>query len=101
MKILHTADWHLGKQQGRILRSDDLRRAVERVVKVCEREAVEVLLIAGDLFDNVYRADDTRAAIDLLKVSVGPFLRSGGTILAVMGNHDGETFSATLQHALA
>jgi exonuclease SbcD len=101
VKILHTADWHLGKHQGRIDRSDDLRRAVERVVEVCERDAVEVLLIAGDLFDNVYRADDVRAALDLLKESVGPFLRRGGTILAVTGNHDGETFSATLQHVLA
>jgi exonuclease SbcD len=101
VKILHTADWHLGKRLGWIDRSDDLRRAVGRVVDVCEREAVEVLLIAGDLFDNVHRADDVRAAIDLLKGAVGPFLRRGGTILAVTGNHDGETFAATLQHALA
>jgi exonuclease SbcD len=101
VKILHTADWHLGKRLGRVDRSEDLRRAVGRVVEVCEREGVEVLLIAGDLFDNVYRADDVRDAIDLLKGAVGPFLRRGGTVLAVTGNHDGETFSATLQHALA
>jgi exonuclease SbcD len=101
VRILHTADWHLGKRLGRIDRSDDLRRAVERVVEVCEREAVEVLLIAGDLFDSVSRADDVRAAVHLLKESVGPFLRRGGTILAVTGNHDGETFAATLGHALA
>jgi exonuclease SbcD len=101
VKILHTADWHLGKQQGRISRSDDLRRAIERVVEVCDREAVDVLLVAGDLFDNVHRADDVRAAVDLLKETVGPFLRNGGTILAVAGNHDSETFAATLQHTLA
>ncbi len=101
MKILHTADWHLGKRLGRIDRSDDLRRAVGRVVEVCEREGVEVLLIAGDLFDNIHRADDVRAAVHLLRDAVGPFLRRGGTILAVPGNHDGETFPATLQHALA
>jgi len=69
-------------------------------VDLCDREGVEVLLIAGDLFDNVYRAEDVCAAIDLLKTTVGPFLRRGGTILAVTGNHDGETFSATLQQRL-
>jgi exonuclease SbcD len=31
MRILHTADWHLGDRLGRIDRTDDLRRAVERV----------------------------------------------------------------------
>lgn len=101
VKILHTADWHLGKRLGRIDLRDDLARAVGRVIDVCEREAVEVLVIAGDLFDNVYRAGDVNAAIDLLKEGVRRFLRRGGTILAVTGNHDGETFPATLQHALA
>src|SRR5436305_10671252 len=101
MRVLHTADWHLGKRLGRVDRTDDLRRAAERVVEVCGREAVDVMVIAGDLFDNVYRADDVRAAVDLLKGVVGPFLRRGGTVLAVAGNHDGETFTATLQHALA
>ena len=31
MRILHTADWHLGDRLGRQDRTDDLRRAVERV----------------------------------------------------------------------
>ena len=84
MKILHTADWHLGKRLGRVSRSGDLCRAVERVLGHCEREGVDVLLIAGDLFDNVYRADDVCAAIDLLRTTVGPFLRRNGTILAVI-----------------
>ena len=100
MKILHTADWHLGNRLGRIDRSDDLRRAVERVIEVAGREAVEVILIAGDLFDDVYRADDVRTAVDLLKSAVRSFLQRGGTILAVTGNHDGEKFAATLQHTL-
>lgn len=101
MKILHTADWHLGKRLGRVDRADDLRRAIEEVIDHCQRREVEVLLIAGDLFDNVHRPDDVRAATDLLRATVAPFLRGGGTILAVTGNHDGEIFPATLQHALA
>lgn len=101
MKILHTADWHLGKRLNRISRADDLSRAVERVMGYCEQEDVDMLLIAGDLFDNVCRADDVCEAIDHLKEAVRPFLRRGGTILATTGNHDGETFCKTLKHTLA
>lgn len=101
MKLLHTADWHLGKRLGRVDRSGDLRRCVEQVFGYCERFDVDVLLIAGDLFDNVCRADDVCAAIDHLKDAARPFLARGGTIVAVTGNHDGETFCRTLQHTLA
>jgi DNA repair exonuclease SbcCD nuclease subunit len=100
MKILHTADWHLGQRLGRVDRSEDLRLAVERVMGLCESHAVDVLIIAGDLFHSVRRADDLRDAIGHLEGAVRPFLRRGGTILAVTGNHDGETFCRTLQHTL-
>jgi exonuclease SbcD len=101
MKILHTGDWHLGKRLNRVDRADDLRRAVERVFAACERENVDLLLIAGDLFDTVCRADDVCAAIDHLKDVARPFLARGGTIVATTGNHDGETFCRTLEHTLA
>ncbi len=101
MRILHTADWHLGKKLGRIDRADDLKRSVEAIFGYCETHAVDLLLIAGDLFDSVCRQDDVCAAIDHLKEAARPFLRGGGTILATTGNHDGETFCKTLQHTLA
>lgn len=101
MKILHTADWHLGSRLGRVNRSEDLRLAVERILDYCERDNIDVLLIAGDLFDNVCRSDDVCDAIDHLKEVVRPFLGRGGTILTTTGNHDGETFCKTLRHTLA
>jgi exonuclease SbcD len=101
VKLLHTADWHLGKRLGRVDRSADLRQAVERVFAYCDEQRVDVLLIAGDLFDSVCRADDVCAAIDHLKDAARLFLARGGTILATTGNHDGETFCQTLRHTLA
>ena len=100
MRIMHTADWHLGRRQGRVDRSEDLSRAVERVMAYCEAEDVEVLVIAGDLFENGNRPDDVCRSIKILRDSVQPFLRRGGTILAITGNHDGETLSQTINHAL-
>jgi DNA repair protein SbcD/Mre11 len=101
MKILHTADWHLGDRLGRIDRTADLRRAVERVAGYCERERAEVLLLAGDLFSELSRPDGLRDSIAHLQEVFTPFLANGGTIVALTGNHDNEIFCQTLRHAMA
>ena len=86
MRILHTADWHLGDRLGRIDRTADLRRAVERIAAYCAEHAVEVLLVAGDMFSEMARPDSLRASIEHLQQTFQPFLLTGGTILALTGN---------------
>lgn len=100
MRILHTADWHLADRLGRIDRTDDLRRAVEQVAGYCRSEKVDVLLVAGDLFSELAGADALREAIEHLQKVFQPFLRDGGTILTLTGNHDKENFCQTLKHAM-
>src|SRR4051794_767548 len=100
MRILHTADWHLGDRLGRIDRTDDLKRGVERIAAYCESEAADVLLVAGDLFSELSRPETLRDTIGHLRTSFGPFLARGGTILALAGNPDNETFCQTLRHTL-
>lgn len=101
MRILHTADWHLADRLGRIDRTDDLRKAVERVAGYCESEKVDVLLVAGDLFSELASPDALRDSIRHLRETFQPFLRGGGTILALTGNHDKENFCQTLRHAMS
>jgi exonuclease SbcD len=97
MRILHTADWHLGDRLGRIDRTDDIRRAVERVGGYCIQEHVDVLLLAGDLFSELSRPDSLRESIEHLQATFEPFLLGGGTLLAITGNHDNENFCQTLR----
>jgi exonuclease SbcD len=97
MRILHTADWHLGDRLGRIDRTEDLRRAVERVAQICTEQQADVLLVAGDLFSEMSRPEGLRESIEHLQATFTPFLLQGGTILALTGNHDNETFCRTLQ----
>jgi exonuclease SbcD len=100
MRILHTADWHLGDRLGCVDRTDDLRRAVEQIAAYCESERVDILLVAGDLFSELARPDGLRDAVRHLQETFAKFLRDGGTIVAVTGNHDNENFCQTLWHAM-
>jgi exonuclease SbcD len=100
MRILHTADWHLGDRLGRVDRARDLRRAVERIGEYCQQESVDVLLVAGDIFSELARPDSLREAIEHLQDVFRGFLAAGGTILALTGNHDNENFCRTLTHAM-
>jgi exonuclease SbcD len=100
MRILHTADWHLADRLGRIDRTDDLRRAVERVADYCRTEEVDVLLVAGDLFSELAGPEALRDSIRHLQEVFHDFLRQGGTILTLTGNHDKENFCQTLRHAM-
>jgi exonuclease SbcD len=101
MKILHTGDWHLGDRLNHIDRTEDLRRAVERVAAYCQEWDVDVLLVAGDLFSERSRADNLRDAVGHLHATFRPFLDRGGAVVALTGNHDNETFCRTLVHAMS
>ena len=100
MRILHTADWHLNDRLGRIDRTDDLRKGVERVAAHCREQKVDVLLVAGDLFSELARPDALRETIRHWQDVFADFLNGGGTILTLTGNHDNENFCQTLRHAM-
>jgi DNA repair protein SbcD/Mre11 len=104
MRLLHTADWHLGDRLGSrgIDRTEDLRRAVERVARYCDRENIDVLLVAGDLFsDKLGMQKDLSETVRHLGDTLRPFLLRGGTILALTGNHDRDIPAQTLRSTLA
>ncbi|MEZ6139235.1 MAG: exonuclease SbcCD subunit D [Zavarzinella sp.] len=100
MRILHTADWHLGDRLGRQDRTADLRTAVEQVAKYCHQEQVDLLLVAGDLFSELARPDSLRDTIRHWGATFSDFLHQGGTIITLTGNHDNEVFCRTLAEAM-
>src|SRR5262249_41291330 len=100
MKVLHTADWHLGDRLGRIPRVEDLRRGVEQLARYGEQEKADVLLVAGDLFSELSRPDELRASVEHLAEIFQSFLLDGGTIVALTGNHDNENFCRTMREVL-
>ena len=53
MKILHTADWHLGKRLDHVSRLEEQKEVLEEICQIADREEVDAILIAGDLFDQI------------------------------------------------
>lgn len=51
MKILHTSDWHLGQKFISRDREEEHRLALDWLVQTIENEGVELLIVAGDVFD--------------------------------------------------
>ena len=88
MKILHTADWHLNDKLRRQDRTQHLRRRVELVAEICDREQVDVLLIAGDVFSDQATASEVADSFRHLRRTFARFLSRGGIAIAVTGNHD-------------
>ncbi|WP_020619333.1 exonuclease SbcCD subunit D [Paenibacillus daejeonensis] len=86
MKIVHTADWHLGKLVQGVYMTDDQAFILEQLLRDIEEERPDVVIIAGDLYD---RAVPPAEAVQLLDRTLEQLvLRLGIPVLAVAGNHD-------------
>ncbi|TVR66466.1 MAG: exonuclease subunit SbcD [Gemmatimonadales bacterium] len=51
MKILHTADWHLGASLDSVSLLEDQRRFLDWLLEVIREEGIDALLVSGDVFD--------------------------------------------------
>src|SRR6476660_1767582 len=51
MRILHTADWHVGRRLGRHDRAAETAAALEEVERIATEHEVDLVLVAGDVFD--------------------------------------------------
>lgn len=51
MKILHTADWHIGQLFHEYDRGYEHQQFLDWLVKLLQAEQIDVLLISGDVFD--------------------------------------------------
>ncbi|RTE51889.1 exonuclease subunit SbcD [Arenibacter aquaticus] len=88
MKILHTSDWHIGKQLHKYDLSEDLELFFTWLIAYIKSENIDVLLVSGDIFD---QANPSQAAYkqyyDLLKNLISLDCK----IILTGGNHDSPT----------
>ena len=59
MKILHTADWHIGQRLHERQRTDEHKRFLEWLLEKIQAHQVELLLVSGDIFDTALPSSDS------------------------------------------
>jgi len=86
MKILHTSDWHLGKHLNNVSRHPEQISVLREICEIADREQVQVIIIAGDLFDTYNPPiESTELFYKTLKRLADNGKRP---VIAIAGNHD-------------
>lgn len=85
MRFLHTADWHVGKTLKGRSRLDEQRQVLAEIVDIARANAVDAVLIAGDVYDSsVPNAEAQRLVVRALL----DLRDAAGQVIAIAGNHD-------------
>lgn len=85
MRIVHTADWHAGRFWKGTMRLDETVKVLDHLAGYLEREKVDLLLVAGDVFDVPSPGPEAEAVV------FGFFRRLGAKnipAVVIAGNHD-------------
>jgi exonuclease SbcD len=85
-KILHTSDWHLGKKLGRFSRIEEQETFLNELNAIIQAEKVDLLLIAGDLFDTYNPSVQAQQLCYSSLVEVSDYGKI--PVLIIAGNHD-------------
>ncbi len=86
MKILHTADWHLGKRLERFSRLEEQQAALDELIAIANEHSVDLVLVAGDLFDTYNPPNE---ASELFYKALRQLTANGSRpVVAIAGNHD-------------
>lgn len=85
-RLLHTADWHLGKLLNDQSRDDEHAQFLEWLLLAVKEHEVDAIVLAGDVFDS---ANPPQSALSRYYNFVSGLFRQGQCALAVIaGNHD-------------
>ncbi|MEC9053032.1 MAG: exonuclease subunit SbcD, partial [Actinomycetota bacterium] len=85
MRLLHTSDWHLGRSFHREGMLGHQAAYVDHLLEVVERERVDVVLVAGDVYDRALPPVDAVALADEARARLAA---SRARVVVTSGNHD-------------
>jgi len=88
MKILHSSDWHIGRTFHGNPTLGHLTEVLCALVQVVRDEQVDVVVVAGDVFDSATPAADS---YDVLTAALRGIREAGAQIVLTSGNHDSAT----------
>lgn len=85
MRILHTSDWHLGQHFMGHSRQSEHAALIDWLLDQVEQQAVDAVLLAGDIFDTGAPPSYAR---ELYHQLIARLHRAGVGLLLLGGNHD-------------
>ena len=90
MRVLHTSDWHIGRRFKGVDLLDYQRKALEWLVSLIERERVDVLCVAGDVYDAPRPSAEAVRLFNEIFQRLGLMEINGHALQIVFtpGNHD-------------
>lgn len=86
IRLLHTADWHLGKKLGPYPRLEEQKAVMKELVGIADQEKVDAILVAGDLYDQF---NPSTEATELFYTTLKQLADHGRRpVIVIAGNHD-------------
>lgn len=87
MKILHISDLHIGKTVNDFSMIDDQKYMLGQVLNIIEKENIDALLIAGDVYDKAIPSEEAVKVLDSFLSSLSD---KGIETFIISGNHDSD-----------
>ena len=88
MKLLHTSDWHLGRSFHGVGTLPAQRRFADQLLDTVTDENVDVVLVAGDVYDRALPSVDV---VNLFDDILARLNKAGVHVVVTSGNHDSAT----------
>ena len=86
MKILHTSDWHLGKNLEGASRIEEQEQFIEDFIHIVDKNCIDLVIISGDIYDN---SNPPARAEQLFYKALKKISDNGKRmVLIIAGNHD-------------
>jgi exonuclease SbcD len=83
--VLHTSDWHVGKGIRGHSRADEHRAVLAEIARIADREQVDLVVVAGDVFDT---AAPKPEAEEIAYQALLDLADTGADVALISGNHD-------------
>ncbi len=86
MRVLHTADWHLGRIFYGVHLTEDQSYVLDKLIEIVQDARPDVVIVAGDIYD---RAVPPQDAVSLLDDVLSRLIAKVGVpVVLIAGNHD-------------
>jgi DNA repair protein SbcD/Mre11 len=85
VRIIHTSDWHIGRRFERESLEADQRAFLSWLADQVAAHAVDLVIVAGDVYDRALPAEDAVAVLD---DGLDALRNAGASVAMISGNHD-------------